>query len=198
MRLLIILWTLVTLTGYSGWKQLLAGEGNEYDLINNAILDFSNTERLFKQDSTFYVMFIDTMYSMKLERVDDRTLKWIPDKKYEDIIGVSIMGSIGKIYYIEANEIGSLGNLPSRYIEKNNKLYYWYDDDYPLTQDAVDVLKKYNVIEKIESIAMAEFIIDDGKKGASYYFCRDDFSKYKKVVSAVAIGYDIPKLHCPE
>ena len=198
MRLLIILLTLVLLTGCSGWKQLLIGQGNEYDLINNAILDFSNTERLFKQDSTFHVTFIDTLYSMKLERVDDRTLKWIPDKKYENIIGVSILGSIGKIYYIDDIEIGSFGSLPSRYMEKNNKLYYWYDDDYPLTQDVVDVLNKFNVIEKIESIAMVEFIIDDGKKGASYYFCRDNFSKYKKVVSTIAIGYDIPKLHCPE
>ena len=44
---------------------------------------------------------------------------------------------------------------------------------------------------------LPDFIINDAAKAAHYYFCRDNISNYKRVVTHVATGYyKPPKLKC--
>jgi len=180
------------------WKESLVKEGNQENAIHNAILDFMHTKKLFSQDSVFSIHIEDPLYSRKLVDVDERTSKWVRDKKYDDIIGISIVGDEEKIYHKEEIEIGSFDKRPSRFVIKDNKLFYWYDDNYPLSQETVDVLNQYNKLQKIDSIADAELVFDDGKKGATYHFCRNDLSRYKKEITTIAMGYDVPNLSCPK
>ena len=94
--------------------------------------------------------------------------------------------------------IGSKGKLPSRYVIVKGKLFFWQDDNYPLTEETLSVFKRYNILtEVMERGMLPDFIINDAAKAAHYYFCRDNISNYKRVVTHVATGYyKPPKLKC--
>lgn len=96
--------------------------------------------------------------------------------------------------------LGSKGRLPSRYIEKNGKLFFWWDDDYSLTENTLAVFNKYNLLQgdKNGTIKVPDSIIDDAEKAAHYYFCKEDLSKYKRVITNKGVGYyDAPNLFRP-
>ena len=49
----------------------------------------------------------------------------------------------------------------------------------------------------MERGALPDNPINDAAKAADYYFCRNDVSNYKRVVTHVATGYyEPPKLKC--
>jgi hypothetical protein len=171
--LLVIL--LLSLQGCAPWKTGLINHGN-YDIaIKNAVLDFSNTTTLVRQDSAFSVDFKDFD---------------------SGIIGVSILGTIGKFIVI-ADDKSS--RLPTRYLEYNGKLFYWYDEKYTLEKDVVNKLDKYNLIDSVETIAQAVFVHDDTKKGVNYYFCNNNLFNYKKIITTKALEYcELPKLNCTD
>jgi len=194
MRQFLLFCVLVFFFGCNTWKESLVEKGNKEDAIQNAILDFSHTKKLFKQDSVFYVGVEDTLYSLKLVSESEYAHQWVPDKPYKDIIGISIIGDEETLYHKKDLEIGSSGKIPSRYQVVSGKLFLWHDDKYPLTKELVNILERYNLIRS-DDVELF-FITDDGKKGASYYFCRNDLSNYKKEISTIAMGYDVPELKC--
>lgn len=173
--------------------------GGKIEIIQNAILDFSNTCRLYEKDSIFSVSYEDSVYRMVLDKLNNRNYKWIRGEILEGLVAVSIVADYNSFLLTKEIKVGSKGKLPSRYIEKNGKLFYWWDNDYPLTKEALNVYHKYNLLQddKGGEIKFPNFTIDDNQKAAHYYFCKENLIKYKKIITNEGIGYyNIPKLNC--
>ena len=198
MRKIIIslLWLLLT-DCYSQEKYIPQSTNFAEFAIYEAITDFADNCRLFKQDSIFYITTLDTLKHYTLQR-NQGTLEWICDSIYANLFVINIIPSINKLFYLPDAVVGSKGKLPSRYVIVKGKLFYWRDRDYPLTEEMLSVLKKYNVLtDMIYDGMLPEYSINDAQKGASYYFCRNDLSKYKRVVTNIATEYySPPKLKC--
>ena len=96
------------------WKLNLNSLGKNDTAIENAILDFSSTSSLAKQDSTFSVLVKELN---------------------SDIVGVSILGTINNLI---VTEDGKSSEMPTRYIECDSKLFYWYDESYPLNDSTIN------------------------------------------------------------
>jgi hypothetical protein len=164
----------------SAKKVFVRTGNNQDDAIQIAILDFSRTPKLFKKDSVFFV------YVARL-------------KNYNEILIVSVGNNISKLLVTKEAQIGSKGKLPSRYIEKQGKLFYWWDANYPLTEEALSVFKKFNLLQDDINgrIQLPEIRYDEAEKNADYYFCKNDPSVFKKIVTNRGIGYyDPPLLKC--
>ena len=194
--ILLLLWLLLT-DCYSQEKYIPQSTNFAEFAIYEAITDFADNCRLFKQDSIFYVYVEDTSRYVTLQR-DQGTLKWVCDSVYTNLLMVGISGERDKMGYYSDAVIGSKGKLPSRYVIVKGKLFYWYDNDYPLTEEMLFVLKGYDALtDMIYDGMLPEYSIDDAQKGAHYYFCRNNLSKYKRVVTNIATGYyRPPKLNC--
>lgn len=173
--------------------------GGRNEAIQNAILDFSITSKIYNKNSIFYVSFLDTVHRMILTKISNGQYKWIKGKAYDGIFGISICPREDQFLVNDSIKAGARGKLPSRIIEKNNKLFYWWDNEYPLTDSALKVFAKYNLLQddKGGKIKFLDFKTDDAQKGVHYYFCKNDLTKYKKVVTNKGIGYyDAPSLDC--
>ena len=198
MRKIIIslLWLLLT-DCYSQEKYIPQSTNFAEFAIYEAITDFADNCRLFKQDSIFYITTLDTLKHYTLQR-NQGTLEWICDSIYANILVVEIFGSVNKLFYLPDAVVGSKGKLPSRYVIVKSKLFYWDDDDYPLTEETLSVLKKYDALtDMIHDRVLPETVLDESKKSIHYYFCRNNLSKYKRVVTNIATGYyRPPKLNC--
>lgn len=152
--------------GCTSVKNTFAKSGNyQDDAIQIAILDFSKTRKLFKKDAVFSVELVGL-------------------SKNDNVMIVRIGKNNRKLLLTKDTKIGSTGKLPARYFEKEGKLFFWWDDSYPLTKEAFAIYKKYNLLQDDENgrIAIADFIIDDAQKGVHYYFCKNDVSFYKRVI----------------
>ncbi|MDX5429237.1 MAG: hypothetical protein LPK79_14140 [Bacteroidota bacterium] len=189
---------LVFLVGCSAFKHGMTQSGNRDQAIQNAILDFSNTSSLYRKDSVFSVSFYDTMGRMVL----DENHEWIFGEPYEGVVAVSIIVANSRLLLTsdtKAGGKGGKGKLPTRFVEKGGKLFFWWDDEHVLTKETLSVYKKYNLLQDDEGglVTIPDFIIDDAQKGVHYYFCKKDLSRYKKVITNKGIGYyDPPKLKC--
>ena len=165
--------------------------------IRIAIEDFSNHCSLFRKDSTFHVRFNDKVHHKS-------TLYSSPDEHgrpiwrnaegevIEGLVSVGIAGFGGPYFYGESTK----DRLPSRYIIVNDKLFYWEDADCPMTEETFNVFMKYGLLETDEDAWWANLSVGcDDKKVAHYYFKKNDLSKFKRVLSTLAIGeYEPPKL----
>lgn len=167
--------------------------------IHNAISDFSTNCSLFKEDSVFSVNFKDSVFHEgTFIRVDERNYKdgrtheWKRGTLYGGVVSVEINATLDyQFYYSEKTK----EKLPSRYIIREGKLFFWWDDNYPVTEEIIAIFWKYNILQKYSIIP--EYTIDDSKKGANYYFCKNDLSKYKRIITNIGIGYyKPPKLKC--
>ena len=178
-RLLII--TIVIIESCSSFKPQLKSNGDKETIINNAIIDFSKTKKLYKRDTVFSVKVLELTNN-------------------NDILVVRIIKNNTKVLITDDITVGSKGGkVPTRYIEKEGKLFFWWDDDYALTEEALKVFSKYNLLQDNEGgwVKFPDFTIDDAQKAAHYYFCKENLTKYKKVVTNKGIGYyDPPKVNC--
>lgn len=198
----IFLLSIALLLGSCGaFKKELVKDGGQKETVENAILDFSNTSGLYKKDTVFSVSVHDPLYQMVLKETDDGSGKWVEDKPYQEIVAVSIGASYNKVLLTDSTKVGDRNvTIPTRYIEKDGKLFYWRDDNYPLTQEALNVFKRYNLLLEDDFDGVMEFYdftTDDAQKGVDYYFCKNNLLKYRKVVTSKGIGfYDAPELKC--
>lgn len=181
------------------FKKELFKTGGKEEVIQNAIIDFTNTSKLYRKDSVFDVSFQDTLYRMELRKINDQNAEWIVGEPYKEIEAVSISAASIKMLLTEDVKVGSKGKLASRYIEKNGNLFYWWDDDFPLTEETLAVFHKYNLLQDDESgwVKFPDIISNNSLEAVDYFFCRNDLSKYKKIRTKKAIGYyDVPNLEC--
>jgi hypothetical protein len=176
LKLILIL--IVFLVGScANWKGLLASKGNNDDAIQNAICDFLNSSPLSKDDTTF---------SISLKEIN------------KEVLGISIYGStyLKRLVVKDGNTI-NYSSLPTRYIEKQGKLFYWYDSTRTVTPEVINIFKKYNHIDTAILNVYIPTHINHSKKAEHYYFCRNNLLRYKKIRTKIAMGYyDPPKLNC--
>ena len=194
--ILLLLWLLLV-NCYSQKKYIPQSTNFAEFAIYEAITDFADNCRLFKQDSIFYITTLDTLKHYTLQR-NQGTLEWICDSIYANLFVINIIPSINKLFYFPDAVVGSKGKLPSRYVIVKGKLFYWDDDDYPLTEETLSVLKKYDALtDMIHDRVLPETVLDESKKSIHYYFCRNNLLKYKRAASSKSAGYyRPPKLKC--
>ena len=164
--------------GCSPWKKKFISEGDYETAINNAIIDFINTNNSIEEFNTFHIIMDSN----------------------QDIIGISIIGDTNK-WLLGNKKIGdTVEYFPTKYKEIEDNLFYWNDSTKVLDKNMIDILNKYEILDNKQ---YPNYMIPDGggyssQSGAvHYYFCKSNYLKYKKIKSTVSIGYyDPPKLNC--
>ena len=145
------------------------------EAIKNAINDFSKT-KAYKKDRVFGITYKEIRESILfisiLEREENKYLYSITKPIEENI-------------------------LPSRYFEKDNKLFIWWDGNKKLSQEMFNVLKKYNMLKDDEGgwITFLDYAMDDKKKATTYYFCKNDLKEFKRIITNIS-DINLPKLKC--
>lgn len=176
----------------------LLGPNLHEQAIDMAIRDFSTKCKLFKKDSVFSVNLEDSVF-YKVSLVQDnqgtyndgRTHQWEREDLLDGIMSVGIASSYYQYYYSEETK----RKLPTRYVIKDGKLFYWWDENSAVTEEIIAVLWRYNVLQN--DCIIPEFSSNDSQKGAHYYFCKNDLSKYKRVLTNIGLGfYKPPQLKC--
>ena len=145
------------------------------DPIQIAIQDFSSNCKLYKKGTAFSV----GLYNLK---------------DYKDLVVVRIGKNQRKMFLKSDVTVGSKGKFPSSYFEKDGKLFFWRDDDCALSQDVLTVFQRYDLLEKEKNYEDEILLIntDDSQKAAHYYFCKDNFTKYKRIITIIGMGYYTP------
>jgi len=179
-----------------------ANIGSDDQLRQTAIQDFSKT-KLFKMDSVFYVTLYDTVHKVDQQRIDQHNVKSVIGKVYPAIIAVDI-GATNFKYLFDTTARMDMQNkgIPTRVFEKDGRLFLWRDRHCPLTDSTLKELNKFHLVERGTKKDLDRFLffgIDDSKRGAHYYFCRNNLSTYKRVITNKAIGYyDPPNVKCKQ
>ncbi len=140
----------------------------------------------------------------------------------DELIVVDIFPASYRYHITFVDTLGST-YLPSRHIIKNGKLFYWYDSAYGLTEEMVNVLWQFNLADSVKisdkslmfgvadhhvpEVFGADYVgpeyipidysINGKSKGAHYYFCKNDLSNYKRIITNIGLGgYKPPKVKC--
>jgi hypothetical protein len=185
---------LLVFTDCKPYKSQLLKKGDRNQVVQNTIIDFSNTSRLFAKDSVFFIEIYDTLHRMVLEKFDEDNFRWIRGKVYKDILAITIIGSDMKYLINDSSDITKNKNLPSMHIQKDGKLFIWNDESQIISDETLSILHEYNLITYDY---LYDYGVDDAKKGVNYYICRNNLLNYKKITGNLAIGYyDAPKLNC--
>lgn len=141
----------------SSWKKELVKKGSNEVSFKNAIIDFCNTSSLAKKDKVFSIYY-----------------KEYPSK----VIGINIIGDDNKIYVLQGLP---QGKIPDKYLEYDNKLFYWYDDKDIKNPNIINKLSEYKVIDSVKALTEEMgYIRDDSKKGVNYFFCKENLIVYQK------------------
>ncbi len=138
----------------------------------------------------------------------DEISEYAPYKINDELIVIDISPAFHRTHITPlVDTIGSV-RLPTRHIIKNGKLFYWYDPNYGLTEKMVNVLFQFNVADSIDllapSITLDDYTdnyihhqVDEKTKISTYYFCKNNLNKYKRVITNIATGwYKPPKIKC--
>lgn len=154
--------------------------GDINDAINNVILNFvNNNHQLLKNDAVFNVVFF--------EEENDKN----------DYYKLIIIGTENQHLYNKLKKPND-NRFPSNYTEVENKLFLWYDDTKKIDSLTISTYKRYNLLidDKNGSIKYLDSeILDDSKKGVSYFVCKNNLTKFEKHISNKSIKYP-KKLKC--
>ena len=164
----------------SSSKDIMVAKGDQNDAVQNAISDYLHTENLSKKDSAF---------SISIGNINDKT------------IGVTILGLSRKLLPTAKDKVGTNNpGFPTRYLEREGKLFYWYDSTHTITRELIAALSKYHCIDSLNVNGFKGIpgaIAGDSKKAVDYYFCKCNLKEYKKVITSIAMGYyKPPKIEC--
>lgn len=181
---------------------LFSGNLSDETAIYNAILDFTNSNKLYEKDSVFCINYYNKIYSRVLQQRNDGVSEWVRDKLYDGIVGVSIHPSYHQFPLSQETRKNEMNIIPSRYVIKNNKLFYWWDDNYELTEETIQTFYRFNLIREVKGENNSGLLVDDlvsvddAVKGVHYYFCGNDLTKYVKVITNIGFGYyDVPEMN---
>lgn len=110
----------------------------------------------------------------------DKAYLYIEDHGSVLEIAVSPFSVVPQMYSYEeyAEKIGHLIELePTRYCEKEGRLFYWEDERYPVTQELIQAFLRYDLMYYAhEEYEKGGFIIYDGPNW-EYYFCKINLRK---------------------
>lgn len=196
MKYLLIFFITFLIFDCSSYPKSLIADGSENQAIKNVIIDFTNTSRLYKKNSVFKVVLIDTLYSKVLDEIDELSYQWIDDKPYGKIIAIRVAPVVNEYSYFLSDSLKIRNDfLPSRYIEQDGKLFFWKDKKFKVNDETIKILKKYKVVSECDKYPV--YITDESLKAVHYYMCRKNFTKFKKITTSSGIGYyDVPIVEC--
>lgn len=170
---------LLVAVGCTTLKKGLVQQGDINEAIENAILDFSRTTSIYKKGRVFSIsVYENNDKNQFIVRVGTSSTKLLLTK--------STLGSRGE-------------KFPSRFVKRDDKLFYWWDKNFAVSKETIAMFKKYDLLQDDEGgvITIPDFVINDKSKAAHYYFCKTDLSIYKKVITDKGIGYyKPPSLSC--
>lgn len=182
MKKMLIIIILSFSTSCSSWKDNLHKTGDENNAIQNVISDFTQTSYLYKQHKVF---------SISLQEINQTKI----------VIG--ILPTEDKFLPMPEDTIGNKRNyIPTNFFVKEGKLFYWNDSNKSLSEEIVNLLHQFNLIDSINingfiEIPEGAMIIDERQKGVDYYLCRNNLKNYKKVTTRIGYGYyPAPQLNC--
>ncbi|MCP1997183.1 hypothetical protein [Flavobacterium sp. HSC-61S13] len=161
--------------GCTSYKTQLRSNGNYEAAIENSIIDFSKTN-LFNHDSVFrirYKILEENLYFISIIGDSENKFLYSKEKKFEE------------------------NKLPNRFFIHQNKLFIWSDSNHQSNKEILGVLESRNLIQDEEKYGfyVLDYSIEDDKKGAKYYFCKNNLKKYKRVITNLGI-IKTPKLNC--
>jgi len=169
-----------TLGGCASMKGGMTDKGDLNTAVHNAINDFLNSVKKEKSDKIFYI---------SAKSVN------------QDLFGVSFEATNDKVVVITEDRVNfSYRALPAGYVDRDGRLFYWYDSTKQITanEEMISTLKKYNILDTlIVGAVIPESTIAHGKKGTDYFFCKKNLLKYKKIRTSKALGfYPLPQINC--
>ncbi|WP_439152822.1 hypothetical protein [Winogradskyella sp.] len=139
--------------------------------IELAISDFYSSNILIENHKIFAVAHTEVLQLVKLMDDPRKT-----DNIYQSLISVIITADALKLSEDVTSKIGTKGiTIPSRYIEKNGNLFFWWDSNYAFTEETYNTYKTYGVIDdNLDSKDNPNQL----KEGVKYYFCTKDLTKF--------------------
>ncbi|WP_452597549.1 hypothetical protein [Pontimicrobium sp. MEBiC01747] len=170
----------------SSWKEQLNLKGEKEEARINAIIDFVNTS------SSKHKVFI-------ISEFDNSDSVYFFDFFRERKITPTLQDTIGSV---------PSSYFPTKFIEKNNKLFLWgySKKGNVITKEIVHKMQKYNIIDSLYyKIKRGEIpkgtepilLNDSNEKATSYFICKNDILKYQKIESAKVLNKeDYPVLIC--
>ena len=155
----------------ASWRKNLIACGGFDEAMQNAITDFAYTER---GEECVYELF--TIPS------DNKFYPYDGEVYYR----VYITTALNPVFCRSKEEIldvvgikGEGVKFPTGYVERNGKLFLWYDSNIPVTEGLVEALLKYKHVDSISEPYFRYTDLDEN--GREYYFYKDDLLNYKKM-----------------
>ena len=152
------------------------------EAIRIAIQDFTTHGGLFKKNEAFLVHYSDSVFKKASLEYDEETkVYYFKEGEYmEGLVWCGISSAHPWFYSLETED-----TLPSRFVIIDDKLFLWKDDNYPVTEEIINVMWYYDLLVTTE-IEIFGLPIDESAKGTSYYFSKDNLNKYKRIDSNLA------------
>lgn len=167
-------------------------------MITTAIADFSKGGKMFRDDSVFQVDFYKTYTRVEVEEDEFGLAREVVKKRDNNIFVVGITANYNK--FIVKDTTGTTveaRGIPTHYLESEGKLFLWTDFSYPPRSNIHNVLQDHNLLlpNNLDGlIAFTEATEVISSKSTHYFFCANNFNKYKKSVTDVPLGYyDLPR-----
>lgn len=184
LNLKIYILLIISVLSCNSYKKNIIKIGNQNDAIENAIYDFSNTEK----------GEVNKVYKIRI------------DNESSDLYKFVVRNEIN-VYTYKRIKIGDkVSGFPSRFIEVKNRLYVWEDSTQILNKDIFEKLQKYKVLDstiyKIQNKELPQnktplIMTDESKKYLNYFFCKKDISKFKKIKTSKYLSVsDYPFVNC--
>lgn len=150
-------------------------KGNLNEAILNSIQDFTKThESVIKKYDKFYIGY----------------------EIHDDYYQIMILGSERK-YLFNPNKNPDENKFPSGFLEENNKLFIWYDEDKKIDENTIQTYLRFDLLvdNQNETIFFLDDIMDDGIKATVYYICINDLTNFKKSITNY-VKPSHPRLNC--
>lgn len=142
--------------------------GDINDAIFNVVTNFINKHKqLQKNDSVFNIVFFDE------------------ENDKNDYYRFIIIGT-NKQYLYNKLKSPNENRFPSNYLEFENKLFIWYDDNKQIDSLTLATYIRYNLLidDKDGNIKYLDnVVLDDSKKGVIYFVCKNNLTRFEKKVS---------------
>ena len=140
------------------------------------------------------------MHTSKKLLKDDEVFNIEIDTLDNDIINVRILGMnyLPQLLDPEKDINGKHDwSFPTKYTIKNGKLFYWYDPNYVITQEIMDIMLAYDQIYYMRwEYDFPDMLSNDFQDAAKYFFYRYDLTCYKKIESHIMSP--TPELNCKQ
>lgn len=184
-KTILLIVIILIMVSCSSWKSQLLKSGSIDNARMNAIFDYAYTIQFHYGDQLVIVNNLEDSNDFYIfSFFSDKQVTAMP----HDTIGAS------SIYF------------PNKYVEVNNQLFLWTDKQNTISREIVDILQKRKVIDstyimiddgRLPSDYELIDISDDSKKGVTYFICKNNLLKYKRIKSSSEIPNDnYPELKC--